>query len=512
MKRNLVRLASEKFDVLVIGGGIQGATIVRKLARAGLSAALIEKSDFSAATSSNSLKILHGGLRYLQSLDFKRMRESIASRAEIMRIAPDLVRPLGCVMPLYKNDVLKNRYVFKVALYLNDLVGFDRNTGIDDSLQLPSGRVLSREKVAALLPALEQQGLSGGALWHDGIVVNTERLVLHLLLEADLYRACLANYVKANDFIKKGDRVYGVRAKDMLTGQDFEIKSEYVVNATGPWFQENLRKSRLHSDPKNQQWSLGLNIVIKKNLFGKYAVGLEGGVAGKNRLFFFVPWRGYTMIGTHYRPFTKHPDRFRVEKEDIEAFIQELNCVYPDAGIRFEDVTFFHGGMLPMSGENASGDVVLDKEAMVIDHERQDGLKGLLSIRSIKYTTSSSVAGDVAGIILNKIGNAALDPDLEFYGLEDAMLEDVLRKGLEFANPGFAVLGVKHFVENEMAATLSDIVFRRTELGTAECPSIECLHNIAGTMAEVMGWDMGRKEREIIEVLNRYEPLVLSHQ
>ena len=166
-----------------------------------------ECRDFSSSTSSNSLKILHGGLRYLQHLDFKRMRESIASRKEMMKIASDLVRPLRCIMPLYKNSFLKSKPVLLSALFLNDLISFDRNKGLKSSLRLPRGRILSKEQCAELLTGVNQESLTGGALWHDVLAVNTERLVLNFLLEADSYQACMANYVKATGFIKKNNRI-----------------------------------------------------------------------------------------------------------------------------------------------------------------------------------------------------------------------------------------------------------------------------------------------------------------
>ena len=505
MKRNLFRLANEKFDVLILGGGVHGAAIARKLSGAGFNCALIEQNDFSGATSANSLKILHGGLRYLQNLDFRRMRKSVVSRSEIMRSAPDLVRPLRCVMPVYSNGYLKNQYVFKAALYVNDLVGFDRNEGLETPLRLPPGRVLSRKKSARILPGVNHRGLTGGLLWHDAIVCNTERLVLNLLLEANLHSACLANYVKATAFIRNGDRILGVRAKDRLTGEMLEIEAGVVVNATGPWFRRNLAGCGLGQGAGGQKWLLGLNLVINKPFFGDCAVGLEGNGAQGKRLFFFVPWHGHTMVGTYYRPYQGDPDLFTVEKQDIEAFIRELNCVYPSGGITFGDVTFFHGGLLPASGDSQQGGIDLEKREMVIDHQDLEGVQGLLSVRSVKYTTAATTASDVLRMVMRKAEKKPEWHDLRFQGPLSAMYKRTFAKAL--TAPVFSHLAVEHFVHNEMAAKLSDIVFRRTGVGTAGCPPIQYLNNMADAMAETMGWNMGRKEREIVDVLNRYGPL-----
>jgi glycerol-3-phosphate dehydrogenase len=519
MKRDLLRLAGKKFDVIVIGGGVQGAAIVRRLACSGLKTALIEQNDFSGSTSANSLKILHGGLRYLQHLNFKRMRESIASRRKMMKIAPDLVRPLHCIMPLYKKGFLKSKQVLFAALFLNDLISFDRNKGLESSLRLPPGRILSKERCAELLAGVDQDGLTGGALWHDTLALNTERLVLNFLLEADFHKACLANYVKATGFIQKDNRVVGVTAKDALTGETFEITADCVVNATGPWFQKNLQESGFNLPGKKQQWCMGLNLIIKKSFFREYAVALEGTRESKDqnaivnkgkRLYFFVPWRGYTMIGTHYLPLTVVSDQPKVQKQDIEDFIYDINCLYPEGKINFDDVTFVHGGVLPMSANEPAGDVQLEKEGLVIDHEKTDGLKGLLSIRSVKYTTAPAIADEVTKSVLVKLKKKRDINSLHCSFNRDYCRESVLTNTLECGDSVVSKSAVKHFVQNEMAAKLSDIIFRRTNIGTAECPSRECINRVADTMSDIMGWDAGRKELEIEEVLKCYEPLTLA--
>jgi len=183
MKRDLDNIASQNFDVLIIGGGIHGAAIARETALAGLKTVLIEKKDFSHATSSNSLKIIHGGLRYLQdlnikrmreSVNIKRMRESVKSRKEMMRVAPHLVKPLGCVMPLYGWGI-KGKEVMRTALFLNDMISYDRNHSLDACQHLLPGKILSKEQCLRYVPGLDQQGLRGACLWYDALAINTER-------------------------------------------------------------------------------------------------------------------------------------------------------------------------------------------------------------------------------------------------------------------------------------------------------------------------------------------------
>ena len=173
MIRNLSQLQGRKFDVLVVGGGIYGVCTAWDAALRGLSVALVEKGDFGSATSSNSLKIIHGGLRYLQHADLKRVRESTAERRTLMRIAPHLVHPMPCLMPTY-GHALKGKEAMAVALFLNDLVCFDRNGLSDPQKHIPRGRVISKKECMSLIPGVNERELSGGALWYDCQLYNSE--------------------------------------------------------------------------------------------------------------------------------------------------------------------------------------------------------------------------------------------------------------------------------------------------------------------------------------------------
>ena len=217
MKRDLDRLGREDFDVLVIGGGIHGAAAARAAAARGLRTALVEKDDFGEATSANSLKIVHGGLRYLQRADLAKVRDSVRARREIFRRFPHLVAPLPCVLPT-RGLGLRSRPAMAAALLLNDLLSADRNLGVAPACRLPRGRTISRAELQRRAPRLADERASGGALWHDGIALDTERLVLELVLDAAAAGAAVANRVRAVSFLRRGDRVEGVLARDELGG------------------------------------------------------------------------------------------------------------------------------------------------------------------------------------------------------------------------------------------------------------------------------------------------------
>ena len=166
MKRDIHKLENSFFDVVIVGGGIHGATAAYHATLAGMKTALVDKSDFCHATSANSLKIIHGGLRYLQHLNIKRMRQSILSRRELMLFAPHLVRPLACIMPTYGFG-LRGKEVMRLALLFNDIISWDRNKGLAQGSRLPKGFTITKDMCLKVIPDIETKGLRGASLWHD---------------------------------------------------------------------------------------------------------------------------------------------------------------------------------------------------------------------------------------------------------------------------------------------------------------------------------------------------------
>jgi len=557
MKRHLNQLAEQHFDVLIIGGGIHGAAVARQAAITGLKTALIEQKDFSHATSANSLKILHGGLRYLQDLDFKRMRASIKSQTEFMRIAPDLVVPLGCIIPTYGYG-FRGKLPMRIALFINDLMGWDRNYLLDNGHKRGRGKIISREEYSQIVAFKGDDNINGAALWFDALVQDTERLTITLINNAYEYGACIANYVKAGELNVKNNSVVGVYATDSLSGDKFEIRARNVVNATGPWL-DNAFKPLLNSNKKKLCLARGLNIVVKKRLFKNYGIGLEGSnsgfnnksiLRGKKRFYFFIPWRGHTMIGTAYKLYNKDPDTFRVKRQDIEDFISEVNLIYPPAELTFKDVTYFHAGLLPVAVKNIKNpyDVQLTKCCEVIEHGKRGGPKGLVSIRSVKYTMAPIVAKQVLKTIdvssetsekrqtlydhsrnhncagshiqvsKDKTGKD-IGPDLVAYlkskygkyadRIQNYIIEDNSLASWISSEPPLLYAEILHAIREEMSIRLSDVVFRRTGFGNAACPPRSKLEALADIMAKELGWNLKQKSDELKSVFRSYHPLTV---
>lgn len=547
MKRNLTALTENNYDLLIIGGGIYGACIAWDASLRGLSVALVEKADFGGATSANSLKIIHGGLRYLQKADFKRMRESIKERTTLMGIAPHLIHPLPVLVPTYGHG-LKGREALTMGLLINDIISSDRNQLNDPQKHIPNGRIISQAECQELLPNIPKTGLTGGAIFCDAQVYNSERLTLSFLKSAEQQGATLANYVEVTGFLFTENRITGVKVKDELTASELEIRAKTVVNTSGPWLNQILnfppRKSPL--PPLNLAKAMNL---ITRPLFDTYAVGLSGakrqlanGSVQKSRFFFIAPWRGKSMIGTWYSVYNQDPNQFKITEAEIQEFIGEINLVYPAAKLQREDISFVHGGLLPRIGIDAkTGEPKLADQYQLRDHT-QDGCPGLISVLGVKYTTARDVAEKAVDFVFKTWdqyppeSKSAITPidggKIESFNdfLHQAILEGknqgltesqihrlVYNYGSSYPNvlnylkdspDSQGILNetelikaeVLHAIHEEMAQKLSDVVFRRTELGSAGDISQETLNICAKTMGEALGWSQTQIEEELKDI------------
>lgn len=535
MRRDLSLLDAHTYDVLIVGGGIYGATLAWDAALRGLSVALVEKGDFGQATSANSLKIVHGGIRYLQQADLKRMRESIRERRTLLKVAPHLVHPLGCLMPTY-GHFDKGREVMALALALNDLVGYDRNRLVDPARHLPGGRMLSRGETLSLLPGIPSGGLTGGALWYDGQMYNAERLTLSFVLSAAKAGAVVANYVEATGYLRKDGRVTGVAARDVLSGGTLAVRARAVVNTSGPWLERTLQGLGARPAGANLRLAKAVNLIARRPRLGEHAVALRG----PTNVLFFTPWRGYALIGTTYTPYDGDLDDLSVGEEEIRGFLGEVNAAWPGADVRREDVVFAHVGLVPIEGADpSSGRVRRAGHYHIVDHRRH-GIAGLFSVLGVKYTTARDVAEKVVDLIFAGWGKRpppSRSSTTPLHGGEIERLETFLATavagrpaGLDeqtvrrlVYNYGTAyaeVLGrlgradgglsldeervrtaqVLHAVREEMAQKLVDVVFRRTELGTAGSPEAGALLACANAMAGELGWSHQRVQQELAEV------------
>lgn len=538
MKRDLSALVDREHDLLVVGGGVYGVAILWDAALRGLDAALVEREDFGSGTSFNNLKTVHGGIRYLQHGDLKRIRESVRERRRLMALAPHLVHPLPFLVPTYRGSLVKSRASMRVALKLNDLLSWDRNRLEDEDKHLPAGRVLSRDDCLELAPGLPREDLTGGVLWYDAQMHNPDRLTLSFVLSAAERGAVAVNHVEATGFLLEGSRVRGVSARDRAGGDDaLEVRARVVVNAAGPWVDRLLAKipDRGLRRPLFR-FSKAVNLVTRP-VVERVALGVTSRAGG--RFFCIIPWRDVSLVGTSHASYQGEPDALEATEEDVQSLLDDVNAGYPEAKLARSDVRLVHRGLLPSLPVSPNGGVRLQKSYRIEDH-RREGLEGLVSVVGVKYTTARDVAEkavDRSLELLGREGGPSPSRETPLLGGDFSSLSELEREveregGLDAAAarhvartygtryravlaagrvkplaPSTRVLDaeVRHAAREEAALDLSTVVLRRTELGTAGHPGSAALDTCASILAKELDWseDRRRMELETVEAFYR---------
>jgi glycerol-3-phosphate dehydrogenase len=529
--RDLDRLTARPFDVLVVGGGIYGLTLAYDAAQRGLSVALIERDDFGSGASFNHLRTIHGGLRYLQSFDLRRSRESMRERRTVARIAPHLVQPLPFALPLYRS-LTRGKLAMRAGFLLDRLVSAGRNRGVPPALRLPAGRVVSRPSAIERFPGLRRQGLTGAAVFCDYVTTESDRLTFSYALAAVEHGATLANHLEGLEPIVEGKHVSGVRARDAIDGRSVEIAARVVVNATGSAIDMLLKPLGLTS---------GVAMLKAMNLVTRREAGDEalGGRARSGRNLFLVPWRRRALFGTWESSRACDLGETAANPEDVHSFIGELNEAFPALDLTIDDVMLVHRGVVPPAQHN--GRVSLEGREQVRDHAAQ-GVNGLVTVAGTKYTTARATAERITDMVLTKLRRPPVSCRTAATALPGGSLRDVslavadarrdhdtglpldtiphlvaaygsrYRDVLDLARdhpqwrtriaPDSPVIGAELVwaVRKEMAMTLADAVVRRTPLAALGCPPSEALAGAAAIVGDELNWSEDRRRQEIAAV------------
>ena len=535
MKRDVDQLTARTFDVLVVGGGIYGLTIAYDAAQRGLAVALVEAEDFGSGATFNHLRTLHGGLRYLQSLDLKRARESVRERRTLARIAPHAVQPLVFALPTRRTPT-RGKLAMRAGFLLDRLVSLGRNRGLVASHALPGGRVVSRGTAIQRFPGLRRQGLTGAAVWHDYEATEADRLTLSWAIAAAEHGATIANHVEAVAPIADGRRVTGVRARDRQSGRELDIAACVTVNATGAALDRLLAPLGL---------SARVPLLKAMNLVTRRDAGEEalGGVSPSGRTLFLVPWRGRALFGTWESDRACAADALAIVEDEVGAFIAELNHAFPSLDLKRADVTLVHRGVVP--AVEHGGRVRLQGHEQVRDHA-SEGVEGLISVAGAKYTTARASAERVTDRVMAKLGQAGTPSRTAATPLPGGGLRDVgltiaearrehdvglpsdtiphlvgaygsrYREILEVAakRPEWRtriaddspVIGAQLVwaVRHEMAMTLRDAALRRTPLGATQYPGDAAAERAARIVGSELGWSEERVRKEVADLKDFY--------
>lgn len=367
----------------VIGGGVVGLCLAAEAARGGQTVALFEReARFGAATSGNWFRILHGGLRYLQSMDLIRHRESVAARREWLRDFPDLVEPLPCLMPLTGRG-LKRPSLFHMAFAMDAVLAPGRNRGVRGDRHIAKGQVLGAAEVRRLLPELPTDRLRGGALWFDAVAKDAERLVEALAERARAAGAALHTEEPVEGILVEAGRVRGLRLRSGAM-----VKATIVINATGPWTDLTLAhlptiRRRDHFRP-----SLAINLVLDRP--APFAGALAVQATRPNAPVLFVyPLGEHLFAGTWNTPWTGGPETAPASPSHIQAFIEDLANALPWLDIRQEAILSVQAGFVPVE---TAGTIDFAARSILVDHGRAGGPSGLFSLAANKFTTAPLAA------------------------------------------------------------------------------------------------------------------------
>ena len=491
MIRDISRLSKNKFDLIVVGGGINGAATAQLAAACGASVALLEKGDFASGTSSKSTKLLHGGIRYLENFEFDLVYESLKERFIQWQAAPFLVKPLSFVIPVYKNDA-RPLWMMKLGVWLYDLLGGKYRIG--------HHRSLSVAEITSLAPGINLDGLMGAVEYVDA-QMDDARLCLENVLMADLRGAVVANYVEVESFIKDSNqRAIGVKAHDRLTGKHMDIFASKIIVTAGPWSDELIQKDVPHS-VKRLRPTKGVHIVYRGEISPR-AFLLQS--RSDKRIFFVIPFKGNSLIGTTDTDYHQSPDSVQVEEADIRYLLQEAGRVFPNINFDRSKIITTFAGLRPLVTDSGDPFRISRKHAI------ESSSSGITFVMGGKYTTYRAIAEDAVRKALPHLvskmpyggqytlyGSGGGNEELKIlsqrfevpldlvrylqgiYGsrfgdvLNIAQGNDRLKEKICSCSPAIAAQ-VVYAQQVEMAQTVEDVMERRLGLSYLDCPSGDC--------------------------------------
>lgn len=547
-KRDTQRLTEQTYDVVIIGGGISGAWLCLHCAQLGLKTALIEKQDYASQTSSSSSKLLHGGIRYLQQMQFSKVRESALERAEYLYAAPHLSNAVPFAVPTYR-DFPRSKLFLNCGMLAYRVLCLGENRIIGSKEQfLPPVKSFSASQLNQVCD-LSNEPHTGGVVFYERHMLDSERMVLAIIQTAQKHNADAFNYVAAQDFIQDAGQVSGVFATDEITGEKLAIKSRLVINAAGPWI-DNLNKALPKSDsaPKINGFAVGSHIVTRK--LSDYAIALTTKLQSDTKIdrggrhVFIIPWRGFSLIGTSYNEVTSADGDITIQPEHVTQLLDAVNESFPSAQLTRNDLVSGYSGLYPLQTDNIKRTVYQGTgEYQIIDHQTANGVNGLITALGAKYTTGRKLSALTIALIRKKLGvTKALTrrklQDSQYESLAEFSAAKIRQYSADYApqtiehlimqygsgidafldriadNPGWQnrlsdqhpdlVGQIVWAVEKEQAVSLHDVLFHRTSLGLLGIKE-ESIRSAAEIMRDCLNWSNDELEQQVKTVLSRLD-------
>ena len=384
-RKALTVLATQEFDVLIIGGGVTGTGAALDAASRGLRVGLVECNDIASGTSSRSSKLIHGGLRYLEQYDFRLVREALQEReAMVLTLAPHLVKPVAFLYPL--REKMKDRTYVGVGLTLYDVLrGFQRT--------LPWHKHLSQKSVGEIAPSIRQDVVTGAVKYFDA-QVDDARHTLMIARTAARNGAIIATGVEAQSLIRKGERVVGAVAVDQETGKSIRISAGVIVMCAGVWSDLLHQRFGLKAGYEVRM-SKGVHIVLPGS-----AISSDAGIILKtpDSVLFVIPWQGKWILGTTDTEYLGDPAEPLATREDVEYIIDQVNRILQPE-IAFDEIIGVYAGLRPLVSKKADTSTTKLSREHTVDRPAA----GFVSVAGGKYTTYRIMAADVIDLAVKEL-------------------------------------------------------------------------------------------------------------
>ncbi len=504
----------DPFDMLVIGGGVNGIAVAWDASLAGLRVAVVEKGDWGSGTSSWSSRMIHGGLKYLEKYDVPLVRESLRDREWLLRSAPHLVKPLPFVLPFYTGNA-HSTTALRAGMITYDVLSFDKS--------VPRHTTFTREQTIDRLPGIRREGLHGAARYFDAQVAYAERLCVELMLGATASGAVGLNHTEVESLDVEGDRVTGATVRDRLTGETHRVRAELTVNVAGPWVDSVLADSPA-STRRLIGGTKGTHLVVAPFPGAPdEAMYYESEDA---RPMMVIPWLGTYLIGSTDKHVDADLDTIGADSEEVDYILHETNKLFPDANLTESSVLYSYTGVRPLPYVGAGRTADISRRHEIIDHAPE--VQGLLSVVGGKLTTFRALAKHLLKVARGKlpVGPSRLSqqrlpgyPDGAAVAADDPVVAARLqllyagRAGqvaeMISSTPGFerqlddglTVGEVVFVVRHEQAHRLADVLCRRTMVGLRP----DLARPLAGPVAQLMAAELDWSAERIATELADYE-------
>lgn len=506
-KRDINALRNQQFDVAIVGGGISGAWLALHCAQSGYKTALVEQSDFASQTSSSSSKLLHGGIRYLQQMQFGKVRESAFERAQYITAAPHLSHALPFLVPTYK-DFARSKFLLRCGMFAYRILTLGENRLIrDNAEQLPGMKSLDASQLSDLVN-LGGETHTGAIQFFERHIYNSERMVLEILKTAANLGATISNYCSVTKLLENDNKITGLQVNDTLTEQGFSIDTRLVINAAGPWI-DDLNSQLTTAKRSINGYAVGSHLITRKIADHAIAITTQhnsgAAIDRGGRHIFVIPWQGYSLIGTSYDEVTSPEKNMLPTAAHIRQLLDAVNHGMPNAKLTRQDLISGYSGLYPLRTNEIDSSIYQGSgEYVIIDHAKSHQRKGLITALGAKYTTGRKLSMLTLPLVQKQLGGslnlgqirlscsqysnytafrlskikqygalleqATLVHLLKLHGSNiDALMELVIHdkllgKPICNSQPDIhaqIIWAIRH----EQAETLEDILFRRTSLG-----------------------------------------------